>query len=175
VGSGGERRKRRDAGFRARLQAGGVLVADSGSDAPGYNRSFSMTPFSETRLRVRYAETDQMGVVYYANYLVWMEVGRVDLCKACGFSYRDMENDDGVLLAVAEAQCRYRAPAHFDDEVIVKTWIAEANKRMVTLRLRNAARRFGNRARHGHHAAPLRQPQNGAHTHAGQVPPAVRG
>jgi acyl-CoA thioester hydrolase len=91
-----------------------------------------MTPFSETRLRVRYAETDQMGVVYYANYLVWMEVGRVDLCKACGFSYRDMENDDGVLLAVAEAQCRYRAPARFDDEVIVKTWIAEANKRMVT-------------------------------------------
>jgi acyl-CoA thioester hydrolase len=90
-----------------------------------------MTPFSETRLRVRYAETDQMGVVYYANYLVWMEVGRVDLCKACGFSYRDMENDDGVLLAVAEAQCRYRAPARFDDEVIVRTWVAEANKRLV--------------------------------------------
>jgi acyl-CoA thioester hydrolase len=91
-----------------------------------------MTPTAETRLRVRYAETDQMGVVYYANYLVWMEVGRVELCKACGFSYRDMENSDGVLLAVAEAQCRYRAPARFDDEVIVKTWIAEANKRMVT-------------------------------------------
>ena len=91
-----------------------------------------MTPTTETRLRVRYAETDQMGVVYYANYLVWMEVGRVELCKACGFSYRDMENSDGVLLAVAEAQCRYRAPARFDDEVIVKTWIAEANPRMVT-------------------------------------------
>jgi acyl-CoA thioester hydrolase len=91
-----------------------------------------MTPSAETRLRVRYAETDKMGVVYYANYLVWMEVGRVELCKACGFNYRDMENDDGVLLAVAEAQCRYRAPARFDDEVIVKTWIAEANRRMVT-------------------------------------------
>ena len=91
-----------------------------------------MTPVCEARLRVRYSETDKMGVVYYANYLVWMEVGRVALCKACGFNYRDMEDEDGVLLAVAEAQCRYRAPARFDDEVIVKTWIAEANSRLVT-------------------------------------------
>ena len=87
---------------------------------------------TETRLRVRYAETDQMGVVYYANYLVWMEVGRVELCKALGFNYGDMERDDGVLLAVAEACCRYLAPARFDDEVIVKTWIEEANTRMAT-------------------------------------------
>jgi acyl-CoA thioester hydrolase len=85
---------------------------------------------AESRLRVRYAETDRMGVVYYANYLVWMEVGRVDLCKALGFNYRDMENEDGVLLAVAEAACRYRAPAHFDDEVAVKTWVEKANPRM---------------------------------------------
>ena len=91
-----------------------------------------MTPVAETRIRVRYAETDQMGVVYYSNYLVWMEVGRVDLCKACGFNYRDMERDDGVLLAVAEANCRYAGPARFDDEVIVKTWIEEAGSRMVT-------------------------------------------
>ena len=54
----------------------------------------------ESRLRVRYAETDQMGVVYYANYIVWMEVGRVDYCKSVGFNYRDMERDVGVLLAV---------------------------------------------------------------------------
>ena len=60
---------------------------------------------------------------YYANHFIWMEVARVDLCKACGFSYRDMEREDGIFLAVAEAQCRYRSPAHFDDEVIVKTWI----------------------------------------------------
>jgi acyl-CoA thioester hydrolase len=86
----------------------------------------------ETRIRVRYAETDQMGVVYYANYLVWMEVGRVALCKACGFNYRDMERDDGILLAVAEANCRYSAPARFDDEVIVRAWIGEAGSRMVT-------------------------------------------
>jgi len=94
--------------------------------------NFPMPPVTETRLRVRYAETDTMGVVYYANYLVWMEVGRVDLCKACGFNYRDMERDDGVFLAVAESQCRYRSPARFDDEVIVKTWIEAANTRIVT-------------------------------------------
>src|SRR5438045_1263348 len=91
-----------------------------------------MLPASETRLRVRYAETDQMGVVYYANYLVWMEVGRVELCKACGFNYRDMENQDGIYLVVAEANCRYRSPARFDDEVVVKTWIERAATRMVT-------------------------------------------
>jgi acyl-CoA thioester hydrolase len=72
---------------------------------------------TETRLRVRYAETDRMGVVYYANYLVWMEVGRVELCKSLGFSYRSMEEEDGVQLAVAESSCRYRYPARFDDEV----------------------------------------------------------
>ena len=91
-----------------------------------------MQPTSETRLRVRYAETDQMGVVYYANYLVWMEVGRVELCKACGFNYRDMEQKDGVQMAVAEAHCRYSSAARFDDEVIVRTWIEEANPRIVT-------------------------------------------
>ncbi len=93
---------------------------------------FPMPTSAETRIRVRYAETDQMGVVYYANYLVWMEVGRVALCKACGFNYRDMEREDGVMLAVAEANCRYAAPARFDDEVIVKAWISQAGGRMVT-------------------------------------------
>src|ERR1017187_4327982 len=91
-----------------------------------------MPPVTETRLRVRYAETDQMGVVYYANYLVWMETGRVDLCKACGFNYRDLEREDGIYFAVAEATCRYRSPARFDDEVIVKTWVEQANNRIVT-------------------------------------------
>jgi len=90
-----------------------------------------MKPTTESRIRVRYAETDQMGVVYYANYLVWMEVGRVELCRACGFNYRDMEREDGVFLAVAESYCRYRSPAHYDDEVIIKTWIGEANSRIV--------------------------------------------
>jgi acyl-CoA thioester hydrolase len=81
---------------------------------------------------VRYAETDQMGVVYYANYLIWMEVGRVELCRLCGFRYRDMEREDGVMLAVAEANCRYSYPARYDDEVIVKAWIGGATSRMVT-------------------------------------------
>ena len=86
---------------------------------------------NETRLRVRYAETDQMGVVYYANYLVWMEVGRVEYCKSAGFNYKDMEQEDGVLLAVVEAHCRYLHPARFDDQVIVKTWVQKASPRMV--------------------------------------------
>jgi acyl-CoA thioester hydrolase len=90
----------------------------------------SMSPV-ETRIRVRYAETDQMGVVYYANYLIWMEVGRVELCKSFGFNYRDMEREDGILMAVVEANCRYSAPARFDDEVIVKTWVEAAHPRMI--------------------------------------------
>jgi acyl-CoA thioester hydrolase len=81
---------------------------------------------------VRYAETDQMGVVYYANYLVWMEVARVEFCQALGFRYKDMEIEDGVLIAVVEAQCRYLYPARFDDEVIVETRIADANSRIVS-------------------------------------------
>ena len=86
----------------------------------------------ETRIRVRYADTDQMGIVYYANYVVWMEVGRVEFCKSIGFSYQKIEKDDGVFLAVAEAHCRYAYPARFDQEVIIKTWLAEAHPRMVT-------------------------------------------
>jgi acyl-CoA thioester hydrolase len=85
----------------------------------------------ETSLRVRYAETDQMGVAYYSNYFVWMEVGRVEYCKATGFRYRDMEEQDGVLLAVVGAECRYLSPARYDDEVIVKTWVEQANPRMI--------------------------------------------
>lgn len=83
---------------------------------------------------MRYAETDQMGVVYYANYLVWMEVGRVEFCKDRGFRYRDMELEDGVLLAVAESNCRHSYPARFDDEVIIKTWVHAVSTRMVVFR-----------------------------------------
>jgi acyl-CoA thioester hydrolase len=89
-----------------------------------------MVNAAESRLRVRYAETDQMGVVYYANYLVWMEVGRVELCKTLGFDYRDMERE-GILMAVVEANCRYLSPARFDDEVVVKTWVEAANMRVI--------------------------------------------
>ena len=84
-----------------------------------------------TTVRVRYAETDQMGVVYYANYYVWMEVARVEYCRAVGFHYKDMETD-GILLAVAESHCRYVSPARFDDQVTILTSVSDANRRFVT-------------------------------------------
>ena len=95
----------------------------------------------EIRLRVRYADNDQMGVVYYSNYLVWMELGRVEYCRAAGLRYRDMERNDGIVLAVAEANCRYISPARYDDEIIVKTWIKKANTRLMEFgyEMRNAA------------------------------------
>lgn len=75
----------------------------------------------ETRLRVRYAETDQMGVVYHANYLVWFEVGRVELMRQLGLDYKRMEIEEGCGIAVVEATLRYKAPARYDDELIVHT------------------------------------------------------
>ena len=75
----------------------------------------------ESRLRVRYAETDQMGVVYHANHFIWFEVGRVELLRQLGFSYRDMEEQDKCFIAVVDARCRYKAPAHYDEEIIVRT------------------------------------------------------
>lgn len=94
----------------------------------------------ESRLRVRYAESDQMGVVYYANYFVWMEVGRVDYCSQLGFEYRDMEADDGIFLAVTDAQCRYRDAARFNDQIRVVTWVSESRSRMIrfSYEIRNA-------------------------------------
>jgi len=71
-------------------------------------------------VRVRYAETDQMGIVYYANYFVWFEVGRTDLLRSSGWSYREMEQD-GVSLPVIESHCAYRQPARYDDELEVRT------------------------------------------------------
>ena len=86
---------------------------------------------SETRMRVRYAETDRMGVVYHANYFVWFEVGRVELLRQLGFSYRDMEQEDGCGIAVIDARCRYKAPARYDDEVIVRTHLEYVRESMV--------------------------------------------
>jgi len=86
---------------------------------------------NETRLRVRYAETDQMGVVYHSNHLIWFEVGRVELMRQMGFSYRDMERQDGRFIAVAEAKCRYCAPVHYDQEVVVRTRLKNVRKSVV--------------------------------------------
>ncbi len=86
---------------------------------------------NETRLRVRYAETDQMGVVYHSNHFIWFEVGRVELLRQLGFSYRDMESKDGRFIAVAEAKCRYRAPAHYDDEIVVRTQLLNVRESVI--------------------------------------------
>jgi acyl-CoA thioester hydrolase len=77
-------------------------------------------PSSITTLRVRYAETDQMGVVYYANYLVWFEVARADLLRSLGWTYREMEAS-GVFLPVIESHCEYRRPARYDEEIEIRT------------------------------------------------------
>ena len=74
-----------------------------------------------TQVRVRYAETDQMGIVYYANYLVWFEIGRVELLRALGLAYSQLEIDHQCILPVIEASCRYRAPARYDDEILIET------------------------------------------------------
>ncbi|MGA8939985.1 MAG: thioesterase family protein [Acidobacteriaceae bacterium] len=90
--------------------------------------------YAEARVRVRYAETDQMGVVYHANYLVWFEVGRVEFIRQLGMDYKDMEQEDGALIAVAEATARYKAPARYDDELIVRTSLAGVRGPIVRFR-----------------------------------------
>jgi len=86
---------------------------------------------NETRLRVRYAETDQMGVVYHSNHLIWFEVGRVELMRQMGFSYRDLVREDGRFIAVAEVKCRYRAPVFYDEEVVVRTWLKNVRESVI--------------------------------------------
>jgi len=74
-----------------------------------------------TEIRVRYAETDQMGIVYYANYLVWFEIGRVELLRSLGLAYSQLEKDHQCILPVVEASCRYRSPARYDDRILIET------------------------------------------------------
>jgi acyl-CoA thioester hydrolase len=90
--------------------------------------------YSEARIRVRYAETDQMGVVYHANYLVWFEVGRVEFIRQLGMDYKNMEQEDGAMIAVAEVTARYKAPARYDDELIVRTTLAGVRGSIVRFR-----------------------------------------
>ncbi len=85
----------------------------------------------QTRFRVRYSETDQMGVVYHANYLIWMEIGRVELVRSRGFRYKDLEQSEGLFLTVVESNCRYLYPARYDQEIIVQTEVAGANPRVI--------------------------------------------
>jgi acyl-CoA thioester hydrolase len=93
-------------------------------------------PVSETRIRVRYAETDQMGIVYYANFFIWFEIGRVELLRQLGFHYKQMEIDDNCHIPVVEANCRYKSPARYDDELLLETSV---------LAIRRSVLKFGYR------------------------------
>ncbi len=88
-----------------------------------------MEGWHETEIRVRYAETDRMGIVHHANYLVWFEVARSELCRAKGFSYKQMEDDDDALMVVAETYCRYKSPAFYEDILTVRTKVGELRSR----------------------------------------------
>ncbi|NQT22693.1 MAG: acyl-CoA thioesterase, partial [Candidatus Omnitrophica bacterium] len=79
-------------------------------------------------ITVRYAETDRMGVAYYANYLVWFEVARTEFLKSLGVSYREIEEKEGLGLMVAESRCKYRSPVTYDDNITVETWVSEVKK-----------------------------------------------
>lgn len=85
------------------------------------NMSVSLQNLSTSKIRVRYAETDQMGVVYHANFLVWFEIGRVELIRQLGLDYKQLEIEEGCHIAVIEASCRYKAPARYDDELLIET------------------------------------------------------
>ena len=91
----------------------------------------SPTSWTSTTLQVRYAETDQLGVVYYANFLVWFEIGRTDFCRQHGFAYREMETMAGLYIMVAEARCRYKAPARYDDRILIRTRLKEMRRRVL--------------------------------------------
>lgn len=88
-----------------------------------------MSDWDEIQIRVRYVETDKMGIVHHSNYAVWFEIGRSEFCRARGFSYRDMEEKEKALLVVAELYCRYKSSAYYEDELTVRTKIGELRSR----------------------------------------------
>ncbi len=90
-----------------------------------------MSEHVDIRVRVRYAETDQMGVVYYSNHFVWFELGRTEYFRKRGFVYKDLEEREGCYATVAEARCRYHAPARYDDLVTIRTWLKAARGRVI--------------------------------------------
>ncbi len=100
----------------------------SGKGASG----LSSTPtVLETRLRVRYAETDQMNVAYHSNYIIWFEVGRVEFMRQLGITYRELEVHDQLHLPVVDVRCRYKAPARYDDELIIRTHIQRLRSSLI--------------------------------------------
>ena len=115
--------------------------------------------FVETQVSVRYAETDQMGIVYYGNYLVWFEVGRVAWCKAKGFHYAEMEARDKCFMVVAESGCRYKAPAHFGEEIVIRTSLAKATDRVIRYRYEIRRKDSGQLLATGHTAHVITDPE----------------
>ncbi len=103
---------------------------DSKGEAQGLQQESGGLEKHRTRFRVRYAETDQMGVVYYANYLIWMEIGRVELVRARGFDYKAIE-EEGLFLGVIDAACHYLYPARYDEEIVVQTEVVNASSRTI--------------------------------------------
>ncbi|HKM04264.1 MAG TPA: thioesterase family protein [Lachnospiraceae bacterium] len=81
----------------------------------------------ESRFMVRYAETDQMGIVHHSNYAIWFEVGRTEFLKHLGLSYKEIEKR-GILLPLYEMNCKFKSPAHYEDEIIIKTKIKLLSK-----------------------------------------------
>lgn len=86
--------------------------------------------YIESRTRVRYKETDQMGIAHHSNYVVWFEIGRTDLCRATGIPYAEIERR-GYILVVTEIHCRYRTPFRYDDEVLIRTSVGEMGSRLM--------------------------------------------
>ncbi|HUO35952.1 MAG TPA: thioesterase family protein [Candidatus Acidoferrum sp.] len=107
------------------------MKSESSSDGRHTKHAASERSFAEAQVRVRYAETDQMGVVYHGNYFTWFEIGRVELCRQLGFEYKKMESEDDSFIVVAEAYCRYKRPARFDDLLTVRTRVVESLRRTI--------------------------------------------
>jgi acyl-CoA thioester hydrolase len=96
--------------------------SENSATDPGSRRDL---PFVDIEERVRYAETDGMGIAYHGNYFVWFEMGRTELCRRRGLAYKDIETM-GFFIVVAEASCRYRRPLRYDDRFVVRTFLSEA-------------------------------------------------
>ncbi len=93
----------------------------------------ALTRFTESSVRVRYKDTDQMGIAHHSNHIVWFEIGRTDLCREAGVDYRSIEGR-GWIMVVSDVGCRYRLPFHYDDEVLIRTSISEGGSRLMKFR-----------------------------------------
>jgi acyl-CoA thioester hydrolase len=90
-----------------------------------------MKDYADTTIRVRYSETDQMGMVHHSNHLIWFEAGRVELCRQLGFEYKQMEIEDDSFIVVAEVSCRYKRPARFDDILTIRARVTQSQRRTI--------------------------------------------